>query len=87
MASAGMPTLADGAFAHKHLDRDDCVRILQFTSWRLDGLADWRRDPLFAALSELAVALGYKLRDFTAPLYVAIAGSPAAPPRWCSGWS
>ena len=77
---AGMPTLADGAFAHKHLDRDDCVRILQFTSWRLDGLADWRRDPLFAALSELAVALGYKLRDFTAPLYVAIAGSPAAPP-------
>lgn len=81
---AGMPTLAEGAFAHKLLDRDACVRILQFTSWRLDALTDWRRDRLFAAIDELATALGYKLRDFTAPLYVAIAGSSAAPPLFDS---
>lgn len=81
---AGMPTLAEGAFVHKQLDRDACVRILQFTSWRLDALTDWRRDRLFAAVDELAAALGYKLRDFTAPLYAAIAGSYAAPPLFDS---
>ncbi|HEX4881457.1 MAG TPA: glutamate--tRNA ligase [Porticoccaceae bacterium] len=81
---AGMPKLSDDAFVHKNLEREDCVRILQFASWRLDVLADWQRDRLFAALSELAAALGYKLRDFTAPLYVAMAGTPAAPPLFDS---
>ena len=81
---SGMPALGENAFTHKHLQRDDCVRILQFAGWRLDALADWQRDRLFAELSELAAALGYKLRDFTAPLYVAIAGSPAAPPLFDS---
>lgn len=81
---AGMPPLDDRAFDHKSLEREDCVRILQFTSWRLDVLTEWQRDRLFGELKELADALGYKLRDFTAPLYVAIAGSPAAPPLFDS---
>lgn len=77
---SGLPAHGEDAFAHGKLGKDDCVRILQFVSWRLDALDDWHRDRLFAAVEALAEALGYKLRDLTAPLYVAIAGSPSAPP-------
>ncbi len=77
---SGLPVYGEGAFRHKKLAEEDCVRILQFASWRLDGLDQWERDSLFGALQELAGGLGYKLRDFTAPLYVAVAGTPSAPP-------
>ncbi|MFZ5654824.1 MAG: glutamate--tRNA ligase [Pseudomonadota bacterium] len=77
---SGLPAYGERAFEHKTLEQADCVRILQFASWLLDEHRDWRRDALLAAVRALAEALGYKLRDFTAPLYVAIAGSPAAPP-------
>ena len=77
---SGLPAYGEDAFAHRKLGKDDCVRILQFVSWRLDTLGGWHRDRLFSAVESLAGALDYKLRDFTAPLYVAIAGTPSAPP-------
>ncbi|MGB5097340.1 MAG: glutamate--tRNA ligase [Porticoccaceae bacterium] len=81
---SGLPVLGTDAFRHKTLSADDCARILQFSAWTLEALGDWRRDPIHQALNELAVAMGYKLRDFTAPLYVAIAGATSAPPLFDS---
>ncbi|MBK6960277.1 MAG: glutamate--tRNA ligase [Gammaproteobacteria bacterium] len=81
---SGLPALGADAFAHKTLSTDDCARILQFSAWTLEALGDWRRDPIYQALNELAVAMGHKLRDFTAPLYVAVAGATSAPPLFDS---
>ena len=81
---SGPPPLGADAFRHKTLGPEDCARILQFSAWTLDTLGDWQRDALHRALSELATAMNCKLRDFTAPLYVAIAGAASAPPLFDS---
>lgn len=81
---SGPPPLGADAFRHKTLGPEDCARILQFSAWTLDTLGDWQRDALHRALSELATAMNCKLRDFTAPLYVAVAGAASAPPLFDS---
>lgn len=68
------------AFAHKRLSADDCKRILSHAGQRLEEIEEWHRDALRNALSALADALQIKLRDFLAPLYVAIAGRSVALP-------
>jgi glutamyl-tRNA synthetase len=77
---SGLPRITTESFEHKKLTPEQTVEILQFASWRLDGLVHWQRDALYAALNELASALDLKLKDFLSPLFVAIAGSPSAPP-------
>ena len=65
-------------FAHKTLSVDDCKRILDHASRRLDELENWQRDDLHYALRALAKAMNLKMRDFLAPLFLAIAGRAAA---------
>src|SRR5690606_38350565 len=77
---SGFPSLTAESFAHTRLEPETVQRILQFSSWRLDGLRHWDRDTLYGELSQIADHLGLKLKDFLAPLFVAIAGSPSAPP-------
>ncbi|HEY8385819.1 MAG TPA: glutamate--tRNA ligase [Porticoccaceae bacterium] len=77
---SGFPSLTAESFAHNRLEPETVQRILQFSSWRLDGLRHWDRDTLYGELSQIADHLGLKLKDFLAPLFVAIAGSPSAPP-------
>ena len=74
------PALSAAAFAHKRLSADDCKRVLHHAGQRLEEVEAWRRDALREALSTLAVAMEIKLRDFLAPLYVAIAGRAVALP-------
>lgn len=49
--------------------------MLQFTLWRLEALRTWERDEIFAELKALAEQMDIKLKDFLAPLFVAIAGT------------
>ena len=63
--------------AHVHQLVLDCLRQLQFAQWRLETLAPWTRDAIFAALKTLAGQMGLKIRDFLAPLFIAIAGTSA----------
>ena len=51
-----------------------------FRSWRLDGLRHWHRDALYTELNQIAGQMELKLKDFLFPLFVAVAGSPSAPP-------
>jgi glutamyl-tRNA synthetase len=60
------------------VDRDEVLRRLQFALWRLEGLRHWDRDAVWEALKGLADALGIKVRDFLAPLFIAVAGSSAS---------
>ena len=77
---AGMPTITADSFAHAKLDKDTVQKVLQFSSWRLDALRSWERDGLYSELSQIATAMGLKLKDFLFPLFIAIAGSPSSPP-------
>lgn len=77
---SGMPSLTESSFTHKTLDNETVRRVLQYSSWRLDGLRHWSRDGLYEELNQIAQVMDLKLKDFLFPLFVAIAGSPSAPP-------
>ncbi len=72
---SGMMPVTPESFAHKSLTVEDCRRILQFASWYLDKQVKWDKDTLFADLKVLAEGMGFKIRDFLFPLFVAIAGT------------
>ena len=67
-----------GALASSDDDLAQTLKILQFTQWRLEGLTEWQRDALFDTLKALAGEMDLKIRDFLAPLFIAIAGSSAS---------
>jgi len=75
---SGMLPITEESFAHKSLQKDDIRRILQFASWMLDSEQNWNKDHLFAQCKALGDAMGYKVRDFLFPLFVAIAGTSAS---------
>ncbi|MDM3872660.1 glutamate--tRNA ligase [Porticoccus sp. W117] len=77
---SGLPLLDESSFENKRLEKETICKILQFSSWKLDALQDWQRDRLYEELNQLAQAMELKLKDFLFPLFVAVAGSPSAPP-------
>jgi glutamyl-tRNA synthetase len=75
-------TVAD--FVHKDLPEDDVKRILQFVLWWLDEVRHWERDALQVGIQQLGGAMGFKIRDFLFPLFVAISGAPVSLPLYDS---
>ena len=67
-------------FAHKKLTADEVRRCLQFALWRLERLTNWDETSVKTTLMTLAEQMEYKLRDFIAPFFIAIAGSSSAVP-------
>ena len=65
-------------FHHKTLSADDCKRVIDHAGRLLETLEDWQRDELYRALRGLAEAMDMKMRDFLAPLFIAIAGRASA---------
>jgi len=59
-------------------EREEIVRGLQFALWRLEAQREWTRDTIWNDLKGLADTLGIKVKDYLAPLFVAIAGSSAS---------
>ncbi len=75
---SGMLPLTKESFAESKLDEDQLKQVLQFALWRLEALRHWDRDDIFNTLKELAGQLDVKLKDFLAPLFIAIAGTTAS---------
>ncbi len=75
---SGTLPLNEDSFASVTGERETIVRGLQFALWRLEAQRHWTRDALWNDLKGLADALGVKVKDFLAPLFVAIAGSSAS---------
>lgn len=75
---SGMLPLSEATFAENKLPVEDQKPILQFALWRLEALRHWERDLIFAELKFLADAMELKLKDFLAPLFIAIAGTSAS---------
>jgi glutamyl-tRNA synthetase len=72
---AGMPAITPESFAHKSLDTEATLKILQYTAWRLEELPGWHRDHIERALVAMAEKMGLKIRDLLFPVFIAIAGT------------
>lgn len=66
------------SFSETGLEEDQLKQVLQFALWRLEALRNWERDDIFATLKTLSGEMGVKLKDFLAPLFIAIAGTTAS---------
>ncbi|MCW8196671.1 glutamate--tRNA ligase [Proteobacteria bacterium 005FR1] len=75
---SGMLPISEAQFAANRLPVEDQKQVLQFALWRLEAQRHWERDRLFADLKGLADGMGVKLKDFLAPLFIAIAGTSAS---------
>jgi len=75
---SGMLPITAEQFDATGTERDEVLRRLQFALWTLEELQDWQRDAVWNAMKGLADRLGVKVRDFLAPLFIAIAGSSAS---------
>jgi len=76
--AAGQLPLTTASFDESKLDEDQLKYVLQFALWRLEALRSWERDEIFETLKTLAGQLDIKLKDFLAPLFIAIAGTTAS---------
>ncbi|MDP5209594.1 glutamate--tRNA ligase [Microbulbifer sp. 2205BS26-8] len=73
--ASGKLDLTQESFTGNRLALDEQKRLLQFALWRLEALRAWDRDSIFQAVKGLAASMGIKLKDFNAPLFVAISGT------------
>ncbi|MEZ5571576.1 MAG: glutamate--tRNA ligase [Halioglobus sp.] len=74
----GTLPLSEAGFSSLSGERKDIVKGLQFALWRLEAQRHWTRDNLWNDMKALADSLGVKVKDFLAPLFIAIAGSSAS---------
>ncbi len=72
---SGMPVINAASFSHNKITLEECTRILQFIAWHIESIKVWNRDSIEQALAQLAEVLGFKIRDFLFPVFIAIAGT------------
>ena len=75
---SGVLGITSRSFSELKLETADQLKILQFSLWRLETLSHWQRDNLFTELKFLAEALEIKVKDFLAPLFIAVSGSTSS---------
>ncbi len=76
--AAGQLPLTAASFAEVKMDEDQLKAALQFALWRLEALRTWDRDSIFNELKTLAGQMDIKVKDFLAPMFIAIAGTTAS---------
>lgn len=77
LVSGELP-ITEAHFEALKADREELLRRMQFALWQLEALQDWERDAVWSSLKSLADTLDIKVRDFLAPLFIAISGSSAS---------
>ncbi|AQA19116.1 glutamate--tRNA ligase [Halioglobus japonicus] len=75
---SGTLPINEESFAGVKGEREDVVKGLQFALWKMEALQQWNRDNIWNELKAVADALGVKVKDFLAPIFVAIAGTSAS---------
>lgn len=60
------------------VNEEQLLELLQFCVWQLDNLRDWNRDAIFQSMKVVADAMELKMKDFVAPLFIAVSGSTAS---------
>jgi glutamyl-tRNA synthetase len=77
LVSGSLP-LTEASFESLKGEREDIVKGLQFALWKMEALQQWNRDAIWDELKATAESLEVKVKDFLAPLFIAISGSPAS---------
>ncbi len=72
------PEIEESSFAHKSLENEQIVKILQVGLWQLEAIRHWDKDNIESRLFALAKVMDVKIRDLLFPFFVAIAGTPAS---------
>jgi glutamyl-tRNA synthetase len=75
---SGTLPLTEDSFAGVKAKREAIVEGMQFALWRLEALRHWDRDAIWNELKGIADAREIKVKDFLAPLFVAISGTSAS---------
>ncbi|RLA49306.1 MAG: glutamate--tRNA ligase [Gammaproteobacteria bacterium] len=75
---SGTLPLNEASFDSVKGEREDIIKGMQFTLWRMEAQRHWNRDNIWNDLKGIADTLELKVKDFLAPLFVAIAGSSAS---------
>ncbi len=72
---SGQLPLEQADFAECKLEDEQIQTLLQFSLWRLEAVRHWSRDNIFSTLSDLSKKMELPMRDFVAPLFIAVSGS------------
>lgn len=75
---SGTLPITEDSFADIKSPREDLVKGLQFALWRMEEQRHWTRDNIWNDLKDLADASGVKVKDYLAPIFIAIAGTSAS---------
>lgn len=76
--ASGMLDITADSFVPLKREVGALIQDLQFALWRLEQQQDWSRDALFTTVKGLADAQDMKIKQFIAPLFIAIAGTTAS---------
>jgi glutamyl-tRNA synthetase len=77
LVSGSLP-LTQESYSSVKGEREQIVKGLQFALWKMEALQHWNRDSIWDELKAIADAMEVKVKDFLAPLFIAISGSPAS---------
>jgi len=77
---AGSVHLTPESFTNKKLSPEEVLKILQFALWQFDVTTKWTRESVHDQLNGLCEKMGFKMRDFMAPFFVAVAGTASSTP-------
>lgn len=75
---AGTLPLDSSDFDGLSQEGEELLQSLQFVLWRLEAQRHWTRDNVFADVKAIADTTSLKMKDFLAPLFVAVSGSTAS---------
>jgi glutamyl-tRNA synthetase len=75
---SGTLPLTEEDFSSLKGEREAVVKGLQYALWRMEALNHWTRDSIWDELKAVADAMEVKVKDFLAPLFIAISGSSAS---------
>ena len=76
--AAGSLSLQQNDFEANKLSLDDQKKVLQYSVWKLESQNSWDRDSIFNGLKFIADKLNIKMKDFNAPIFVAISGTTSS---------
>ncbi|PMR75511.1 glutamate--tRNA ligase [Billgrantia endophytica] len=75
---SGLPEISESDFDSIKLGREDLVRLLQLLIWRFEVVPTWDKELLLADIKMLADHFELKMKEFLAPVFIAITGSSAS---------
>ncbi|ATJ83496.1 glutamate--tRNA ligase [Halomonas beimenensis] len=75
---SGLPAIEEGDFDGIKLGREDLLKLLQFLVWRFEAVPAWHKEVLLTEVKALSAHFELKMKDFLAPVFIAITGSTSS---------